>query len=870
MTKHVAPACLAPFWRVWVRRRGDKTLSFAQMEPAPSHPYTGLASNWELLLYQALPSLVRYNPPAMDDQDAFGAWLRRQRKTQDLSREALARRAHCSASMVRRLEAGELRPSPELALSLANALNIPPAEQEAFVRFARGGASAYPATAVPTPTPTTHLPAPLTSFVGRKQEVTAVTDLLHEEGVRLLTLSGPPGVGKTRLSIAAANRLAESGLFPDGVYFVPLAPISEPPLVVTAVAQVLGVREIPSSGQPLYATLKTFLAAKRLLLVLDNFEQVTDAAPFVTDWLAAAAGLKVLVTSRELLHLYGEYEFPVPPLPLPDVNNLPETPVSAFYGRYAAIQLFKERARAARLEFQLTPENMADVAHICAWLDGLPLAIEMAAAQTKWLPPRQILDQLRHRLAALTGGPRDRSPRQQSLSGAIEWSYTLLGAGQRWLFDTLGVFVGGCDPEAVTAISVALSASVTNQLSPAETLPDSQTIRSHLQLLVEKSLLLYEVTPAGEVRFEMLASLHEYARQQLQASGRLEATRQAHAHHYRQLAQAGSTRLAQGGDQAAWMKRLELEHNNLRAALTWATETPDRAPFAMQLAQAITDFWDTRGYIQEGRYWLEKVLALDDTPSQMRGHLLNDTGWLARLQGDLETARTLQRQALVIQETIGDEVGMSRSLENLAILASSQGQLVGASALLERSLAIRRRLGDPARLLSTLSNLAIVAWQLKEYGRAEALYHETERISRETQNTRALSRALHGRGTVQLSLGNYAGALASFQEAVRIRQELNDQPGLANSLGGAAEAIQHLGDLVTAVRLIAAAYQLQHAIGKVSAPAAQAEAEENLALLRAQLGEAAFARVWAEGESLSAAAAVEIVIHNPKPVICSP
>ncbi len=791
----------------------------------------------------------------MADQDAFGAWLRRQRKTQDLSREALARRAHCSASALRRMEAGELRPSPELALSLANALNVPPAEHEAFVRFARGDAAAYPAAAlVPTLPPTIHLPAPLTSLVGRKQEVTAVTDLLHEDGVRLLTLSGPPGVGKTRLSIAAANRLAESGLFPDGIYFVPLAPISEPPLVVTAVAQALGVREIPGSGQPLYATLKTFLSSKRLLLVLDNFEQVTDAAPFVTDWLAAAAGLKVLVTSRELLHLYGEYEFPVPPLPLPDVNNLPETPVTAFYGRYAAIQLFKERARAARLEFQLTPENMADVAHICAWLDGLPLAIEMAAAQTRWLPPHQILEQLRNRLAALTSGPRDLSPRQQSLSGAIEWSYTLLGAGQRWLFDTLGVFVGGCDLEAVTA--------VTSQLAPAEVFPDNPTIRSTLQLLVEKSLLLYEVTAVGDVRFEMLASLHEYARQQLQASGRLEATRQAHAHHYRQLAQTGSTRLAQGGDQAAWMKRLEQEHNNLRAALTWATETPTRAPFAMQLAQAVTDFWDTRGYIQEGRQWLETVLALDNTPSEIRGHLLNDAGWLARLQGDLEAARTLQGQALAIQETIGDEVGMSRSLENLAILASSQGQLVGASALLERSLTIRRRLGDPTKLLTTLNNLAIVAWQLKEYGRAEALYHEVELISREMHNTRMLSRGLHGRGTVQLSLGDYAGALASFQEAVQIRQELGDQPGLANSLGGAAEAFQHLGDPVTAVRLIAAAYKLQQHIGKVSAPAAQAEAEENLALLRAQLGEAAFTQAWAEGELLSAATAVEIVIRD--------
>ncbi len=792
----------------------------------------------------------------MANQDAFGTWLKRQRKSLDLTREALAQRAHCSASTIRRLEAGDLRPSPSLAASLAAALNISPAEQEAFIRFARGDTTA---TLPPTPHPANitphspaHLPAPLTSFVGRKREVTAVSNLLSEEGVRLLTLSGPPGVGKTRLSIAVASRLADVSMFGDGIYFVSLAPISEPHLVISVVAQALGVREKPGG---IYASLKDFLASKRLLLVLDNFEQVTAAAHVVTDWLAAAAGVKVLVTSRELLHVYGEHDFPVPPLPLPDVNDLPTTPTSAFYARYTAIQLFKERARAARLDFQLTPENTADVAHICTWLDGLPLAIEMAAAQVKWLPPRQILAQLSNRLATLTNGPRDLSPRQQSLSGAIAWSYTLLSPDQQWLFDTLGIFIGGCDLAAVEAIIGQWEAADSHRRH-------SQMLRANLQSLVEKSLLGYEVTSAGDVRYEMLATLRDYARQQLQANGRMEAARQAHALYYLRLAQAGSTQLVQGGDQANWLRRLEREHNNLRAALTWATETPNRAPFALEMAQAMSDFWDTRGYIQEGRQWLEMVLALDNTPSELRGHLLNDVGWLARVQGDREAARAFQEQALSIQQTIGDETGMSRSLENLAILASSQGDVVQASELLAQSLIIRRRLGDPVKLLTTLNNLAIVTWQLKDFARAEALYRENEALSRAIQNVKALSNALHGRGTVHLSRGDYAAALASFQEVLLIRQELGDRPGLVNSLGGAAEALLYLGNALTAIRLMAAAFKLQKALGKVNSPAANVEAEANLALMRAKAGETAFAQAWIEGEAMSVAEAIASVTRS--------
>ncbi|MCI0726629.1 MAG: tetratricopeptide repeat protein [Chloroflexi bacterium] len=813
----------------------------------------------------------------MADQDLFGEWLKRRRKSLDLTREELAQRAHCSASAVRRLEAGELRPSKALAESLAAALHIPAEEQEAFVRFARGGSSQpsitspgstqtrTPPSSLPSPQSSVlspqssaliYLPAPLTSFVGRKREVTAVCELLAEEGVRLLTLTGPPGVGKTRLSIAAAGRLAETGAFADGLYFVPLAPIRDPNLVVSAVAQLLGVREAAgdnSQEYPVQQALKAFLRSKRLLLVLDNFEQVTAAAPFVTDWLAAAPGVKALVTSRAVLHVYGEHEFPVPPLALPDVNRLPTALASSFYARYPAVQLFKERARAVQHEFHVTAENAADVAHICAWLDGLPLAIEMAAAQVKWLPPHRILEQLSNRLSALTGGPRDLSPRQQSLNGAIKWSYNLLDSQQQRLFNLLGVFVGGCDLEAVQA--------VVEKLEMREwRLADKQSLISNLQSLIEKSLLRYEMTPEGEARYEMLETLRDYARQQLAAGSALEQARQAHAAYYFRLAQTASTHLLRGGDQAIWLRRLEQDHNNLRATLAWATETPGQAAFALELAQAMLDFWDTRGYIREGRHWLETVLAMDGTPTRLRGHLLNDAGWLARLQGDREAARAFQEQALAIQKLLGDEMGMSRSLENLAILASSQGDTVQASTLLEQSLIIRRRLGDPAKLLPTLNNLAVVAWQLKEFGRAEQLYRELAELSRAIENVKALGSALHGLGTVYVAQGDHAAALTSFRETLAIRQELGDRPGVVNSLGGAAEALFYLGDVVSAVRLMRASLKLQEELGKVTSPAAGLEDEAKIALMRSRAGEEAFARAWAEGEAMSVEEAVALAI----------
>lgn len=807
----------------------------------------------------------------MPTPETFPNWLRRRRKALDMPREELARRAHCSVSAIRRLEAGDLRPSTQLARLLAAALNVTPEEQDGFVLFARGLSQTPPAPDVYSPVAGTavsppsappestfgDLPAPLTSFVGRKQEVTAVTELLQEPGVRLLTLTGPPGTGKTRLSLAAAAQLAASAAFVEGAFFVPLAPITDPDLVVVTIAQTLGVAEPVRAGEglaPLLRALKDYLRLRRLLLVLDNFEQVVGAAAIITDLLAAAPGVKALVTSREVLHVYGEHEFPVPPLSLPDVNRLPTNTAVAYLSRYPSVRLFQERARAVRPDFRLTTDNVADVARICAWLDGLPLAIEMAAAQVKWLTPAQVFAQLRTRLVALTGGPRDLTPRQQSLSGAIAWSYHLLTADERRLFDVLGVFVDGCD---VTAV-----ASVVQRATGRGGKIDG----SSLQSLVEKSLLRHVAAPEGQPRYVMLETLREYAQEQLQAQGVLTAVRQAHADYYGDLAQTAQPHLIASADLVAWLALLDREHHNLRAALTWAVETAVASPtrahvrFALELAENLQQFWYIRGHLNEARHWLETALALSQEADELHALLLNRIGKFARVQGDLPLAQTCHEQALVIQESLGDELGMCRSLENLAILAGTKGDYGRARDLLEQTLAIDRRNGETRPVISTLNNLAIVLRRLGDLAGAERLYLEGTQLCRKANNLSSLSYTLHGLGEVNVERGDPQAGMAYYRESISLRYQLGDRPELAISLGAIGIARMYLGDAAEAARLFAASERLRQELGITPAASYQAEAEAKIGHARALLGEEAFARVWQEGWALSLAEAVALAV----------
>jgi predicted ATPase/transcriptional regulator with XRE-family HTH domain len=795
----------------------------------------------------------------MADLDAFGKWLKRRRKGLDLTRAALAKLAACSASSIVRLEAGDLRPSSVLAEALAGALAIPAEERERFIRFARGESSDSPSFSSqpdgkPSPvavSPPHHLPAALTRFLGRKEEMATVCELLTQADVRLLTLTGPPGVGKSRLSIAVANHLTETASYPDGIYFVPLAPIRDAQLVASAVAQALGVREPAGSGReqkPLQGALKEFLRPKRLLLLLDNFEQVMAAAPMVGEWLVAAPGLQVLVTSREVLRSYGEYEYPVPPLAVPDINRLPPPQARSFYTRNTAIQLFKERAKAVQHDFSLTAENIHDVTRICAWLDGLPLAIEMAAAQVKWLPIDQLYQQLSHRLTLLTGGPRDLTPRQQSLTGAIEWSYHLLSAEQQRLFELLGVFVGGCDVEGVQRV-----------LEIGDwRLEIGESLIARLQSLVEKSLLRYETAADGAIRFMFLETLREFAQERLRSNGLMEAARQAHAQYYLRLAQTAETHLVSGGNQAIWLKRLERENNNLRAALVWATESAGRATFALELGRAMYQFWYAHGYLSEGRSWLETILAMDESASLLRSYVLNSAGSLAWLQGDYSGAARYHQQALAIQEPLEDQAGMCRSLESLAILAATPGDYGRAKELLEQTLVMRRKIGDAPKMLSTLSNLAIVVTQLGEFDYAEELQQESIALSRTTGHQRSLGRSLQGLGELRLALADYSAALAAFQESLLVRQELGDRLGLVHSLASAAAALLQLEKTETAVCLMAASVKLQEELGMGTLAVNRAQFEANQAKAQMELGQEGFGRVWAEGRAMSVTEAIAL------------
>jgi predicted ATPase/transcriptional regulator with XRE-family HTH domain len=809
----------------------------------------------------------------MPDLDRFAAWLKHRRIALGFTRDELAKRAHCSASTLRRLEAGDLRASEQLAGSLAQALALSADQVPDFTRFARGEsvdpalfdlpAGAHVSAAPDWLAHPHNLPAPLTSLVGRKRDIDTVCELLQEAGVRLLTLTGPPGTGKTRLSIAAAQQLIETTtLFPDGAWFIPLAPIGNPTLVADTIAQVLGLRE--TTGE-VTSLLREFLRSKRLLLVLDNFEQITDAAPLITDLLTNAPQLKAIVTSRAVLRVYGEHEYPVPPLALPDVQRLPTAQALSFYTRYAAVQLFKDRARAVKPDFQLSIENAADVARICAWLDGLPLAIEMAAAQVKWLPLPKLLEQLSDRLVTLTGGPRDLSPRQQSLTGAIDWSYHLLDPIEQQLFEVLGVFSGGCDEEAVAALGTQL----TDVRSPV----------SVTRRLVEKSLLRYEQAGA-EARFIMLESMREYAQEKLKGGGQFDRVRQAQAMHYLNLARQAAPHLERGQTQAAWLDRLEREHNNFRAALSWSTEAAARREFALELMCALALFWELRGYLSEGLTWLETGLTLYPTRTALRARALNYAGLLTRRRGRVDQAKRYSEEAVSICEELQDERTLALSLVFLGIASyieidrtrwravspnaeadsESPAEYDDARALMERGRDIARRLSEPALLSQALGNLAIVARRQNELAHAEALLLESLELDRANHNAVGLVRTLHGLGNLHLGDLDYATAARFFQESIVYRQQIGDRSGFATAFNALATVLYQCGHELEAARLFGAEAAVREITGAVSYMKNRANWNAELELARQRVGAAVFEAEFAHGKSLPLTEAIKFAL----------
>jgi predicted ATPase/class 3 adenylate cyclase len=636
-----------------------------------------------------------------------------------------------------------------------------------------------------------NLPLQPTPLVGREREVGEIADRLRSEEVRLLTLTGPGGTGKTRLALQAAADMLEE--FEDGVFFVALAAVTDPELVPSAIAEPLGVRE--SAEQPLPEGLKGFLREKELLLVLDNFEQVLDVAPVVGELLGACPKLKVLATSRIPLRLYGEREYPVPPLALPDPRVLPPLEVLT---HYEAVRLFVERARAVKPDFAVTNESAPAVAEICARLDGLPLAIELAAARVKVLPPKKMLERLADRLKLLKGGARDLPTRQQTLRGAIDWSYELLEEGEKALFGRLSVFAGGRTLEAIEEVC-----------DPEGDLDALDGVES----LVDKSLLRQEEGPGGEPRFVMLETVHEYAREKLEKSGEAEEIRRLHAEFFLAMVEEAELEL-RGTRQQEWMERLEAEHDNLRAALRWSLGGGG-AGLGLRLAGALPYFWLARGHFGEGRGWLEEALAVSGSaPADARAKALQGLGNLTIEQGNYERAKVSTEEALALYRELGDKKGVADSLGHLGWATMYQGDDERAEALFEESLAAARESKDDWSISYALNALSVMASDRGDFERAKVLWEESLALARKLRDARRRAAVLSNMGFAETVRGDFERAEALLTEQLALSRELKDPLLIAFVLLNRGIIATRRGDFERARTLLEESLMLQGGPGE--------------------------------------------------------
>jgi predicted ATPase/class 3 adenylate cyclase/DNA-binding CsgD family transcriptional regulator len=680
-----------------------------------------------------------------------------------------------------------------------------------------------------------NLPVQATSLIGREKELAASFNLLQREVVRLLTLTGPGGTGKTRLGLQVAAELID--LFPDGVYFVNLAALSDPTLVVSTIAQTLDLKE--TGEQPLPDLLKGYLRDKQLLLLLDNFEQVASAALQIADLLAACPKLKVIVTSRAVLHVRGEQEFPVPPLTVPDPKRLPDL---VALSRYEAVELFVSRAQAVKPAFQLSKTNAPAIAEICARLDGLPLAIELAAARIKVLPPQALLARLGQWLTVLTGGAKDEPARQQTLRNTIEWSYQLLDAQEQQLFRRLSAFVDGCTLETIEAICDALDKN-----------NEAVSVLDGVASLIDKSLL--QQTELMEPRLVMLETIREYGLERLTSSIEWEETQKAYADYYLWFSEEVEPQLW-GPQQVRWLQRLEQEHGNLRTALRWFLEqgaSKQNIEKALRLGAALRSFWLTRGYYSEGQTFLEQALASSEgIKATVRAKALSAAATLAGIQGDMDRAESLSKESLSLYRELGERPGIANALNQLGSISSSRGDLAAARQLSEEALALRRELGNKQDIASSLINVAAEISEQGEYNRGRALFQESVALFRELGNIRGIALSLLGLAEVLFISQSASATIPSLlEEGIDLLRELDDTNSLVDSLILLGELALHQGDASMARSLAEEGVALSREIGD---RLSRAQSLAFLAKVLAHQGDQAAARAMYE-ESLALAKA---------------
>jgi predicted ATPase/DNA-binding CsgD family transcriptional regulator len=640
------------------------------------------------------------------------------------------------------------------------------------------------------------LPVQLTPLFGREQELEDTSMRLQRPEVRLLTLTGTGGVGKTRLGVAAAHTVQDT--FPYGVYFVPLASLSDPERVIATIAQTLGLWE--SGDRPLLEQVQDYLREKHLLLLLDNFEQVIAAAPQLVDLLVSSPHLSILVTSRAALHLSGEHEFAVSPLAVPDLTQLPAL---ADLAHVATVRLFVDRAQAVKADFQLTEANARAIAEICVRLDGLPLAIKLAAARIKLLPPQALLKRLSHRLEVLTGGVQDLPARQQTLRNTLQWSYDLLTAEEQRLFRQISVFLRGWTLEAVEAVVK----------SGQEKGRAGFSVLDGVASLLDKSLL-FQVGYEGqeEPRLMMLATIREYGLECLAAQGEMEATQRAHADYYLALAQQAEKELG-GAQQARWLEQLEQEHENLRAALNWFLERGE-ATLALHLCTAIWWFWSVRGHVSEGRHFLERALAGSaGAATVVRAKALNAAGMLALNQDDYDAGEAFCAESLALFRQLSDKPGIALTLYRLGLLSWWKGQYPAARSLEEEALALYRELGDKGGAADPLLILSRLELVQGNYAGARSLAEESLALFREVGDRWGIAYVLLHLARMIFAQGDAARARTLVQECLKISRELGYKEGIAESLSLLGQFALHQGDMTMANSLLAESQLLFGEVG---------------------------------------------------------
>jgi predicted ATPase/serine/threonine protein kinase len=726
-----------------------------------------------------------------------------------------------------------------------------------------------------------NLPAQRTAFIGREREAAELRQLLSRADIHLVTLTGPGGIGKTRLALQVAGEMADQ--FPGGACFVGLSAIAEHHLIASAIVQAVGARE--SGNTSPQESLIEYVAglSQPTLLLLDNFEHLVAAASVVAQMLDAGPKLKVVVTSQAPLHIYGENEFPVPPLALPDPKSIPPLDVLS---RLPAIELFVERARAVKPQFALTKENASAVAAICSRLDGLPFAIELAAARIKLLSPSAMLARLESRLNLLTGGARDLPTRQQTLRNTVDWSYGLLNGAEQTLFRRLSVFSGGCTLEAVEAV--------------CDTKGDlGLDVLEGMTSLVDKSLAQQVERVDKETRFIMLSTIREYALERLGESNDESATRRAHAAYHLVLAEEGGEDIAAQPD---WLDRFESEHENFRLAIDCLVKTGD-AEWGFRMGAALFRFWETREHLAEGRNAIARLLVLEGAASRpkLRARLLFAGAVLAAAQGDYNSARPLFEESLETCVRLNDNRGVAVALNALAVNARDRGEFAAASLLFEQCVAIWKDFGDPANIARTLSNLASVMKLQGEYERASSLYDEcltmfrqirdgagvawtlnylgdvareqTDLVVarsyceqsllefRQLRDSWGIASALADLASLSCDQGNNVEARRLYGESIKVFQELGHKRGIARALECLAVSAAAQSNAEQSLHLAGAAAALRQRLGVPLTPTEQPRLERALDFARRTLGNAAGLTAWMEGWAMPVEQAIQEALN---------